>query len=250
MRLLSFWQPWEGQIQVPKCYLSASSWVILAAPALASSLYTVQQCLSMGADTCCMSGNRATRGCCLLMAESDKCNSVLPPGGTGSRKTSTSPSLPNPDLLPWALRTLLSQHGLWSPRAAGSSAEVRLDLHSSCWGFVSSGLLSHQGITLGNCGKEHLNPLLVCGVMWATRSLWEETEAVTVVLIRFLPGKNSKWAILVIQDSSAVALWHVPNIDYTHSPGLLACLNRVFCRCWCNFPSWDLFSFTWSYKGP
>lgn len=76
-----------------------------------------------------------------------------------------------------------------------------------------------------------------------SRPLWEETEAVTVVLIRFLPGKNSKWAILVIQDSSAVALWHVPNIDYMHSPGLLACLNRVFCRCWCNFPSWDLFSF-------
>lgn len=144
-----------------------------------------------------------------------------------------------------------------APGQPGAVVSWDSNLHSSywsSWGLVSSGLLSHEGITLVNWrdpdGAKHSNPLLVCGVVWATTLPWEETEAITVVLIRFLPGKNSKWAISVIQDTSAVAPWHGPNIDYMHSPRMLSCLNHVFCRCWHNFPSWDLFSFTRSYKGP
>lgn len=166
---------------------------------------------------------------------------------------------PNPDLLRWVLRTLLSQHGLWGPRAAGSSAEVRLQPARLLLKFLKSCKLRTYFSSGNNVGKlerrdsdgvRHLKPLLVCGVTWPPGPPWEETEAVTMVLIKFMPGKNSKWAILVIQDTSAVALWHGPKKAYMHSPGVLACLNRVFCRCWHKFPSWDLFSFTWSYKGP
>lgn len=115
------------------------------------------------------------------------------------------------------------------PVPQDSSREVRLQpvqlppklLRS----LISSGL-SYCSITWVNWRRETqkgLSILKPCQCMvWHELPglLWEETTAAIVPAIRFLLGRNSKWAGHLCQG---------PNTGYTRSLAVLACLSHESC---------------------